>query len=647
MTPFPRLFEPFDLGPLRLKNRLVFLPHGTGMLRQGVTLPEDAAYFTARAKGGVGLVIIGGIIVHPTAVRRARKNLEAYDAEHTFEDMRAKAALLHSHDVPIIGQLFHTGREMLGEEVLEHAVAPSPLRSPRDPYPPHELDHAGIATMVRAFATTARNLARAGFDGVEIHGAHGYLVTQFLSPATNHRTDEYGGDAERRFRFLREVIEAIRAECGRPFVLGLRLTADEELGDGLDVGATTRIAEQVAALGLVDYLSVTIGVRGAYIKDITWPEAPAARAARRIRQASGLPVILGQRITMPRLAESLLVDGSADLIGMARALITDPDWPAKAAAGDSAGIRPCVGLLQDCRYHQPHLHCAVSPQTGRESEIEFMHYRPLKDARRVAVIGGGPGGMEAARVLAERGYQPVLFEAGDSLGGQFLYAAALPQRSGLTAFLDHLQHELRRLKVRVELGARISGPADLGAHCDAAILATGARAKPLPAERQDPRALSWFEVLEHGVPAPSGSGVALMVDDGTGFWFTYGVADALGVAGWQVVLVTSSASIGLHIPHESVGPLLSRLGRHPTRYRVLSTVTEFAPGTAQLVNLTSGEEETLACDLVVFQTGRAVETGPLAALQAAGIVTHPIGDCVTPRRISHTLLEAQRIARTL
>lgn len=643
---FPRLFSPFTLGPLTLRNRTVLLPHGTGMLRDGATLPDDSAYFAARARGGVGMVIVGGIIVHPTAVRRTRKNLEAYD-ERLLDDMTRKAALLHSHDVPILGQLFHTGREMLGEEVLEHAVAPSPLRSPRDPYPPHELDTGEIRTMVRSFATTARNLARAGFDGVEIHGAHGYLVTQFLSPATNFRTDEYGGDEARRFRFLQEVIEEIRAETGRPFVLGLRLTADEELADGLDIAATTRIAERVAALGLVDYLSVTIGVRGAYIKDITWPEAPAARAARRIRQATGLPVILGQRLAMPQVAESVLEDGSADLIGMARALITDPDWPKKAAAGNVRGIRPCIGLLQDCRNHQPHLHCAVNPRTGREAHIDFAMLRQPRQAKRVAVIGAGPGGMEAARILAERGHQPVLFEASDHLGGQFLYAAALPKRAGLTAFLDHLQHELREQKVRVELNTRIDGPADLGGDFDAAIVATGAKGKPLSADHRADHVRSWFDILENGVPAMQGSGVAVMVDDGAGFWFTYGVADLLGQAGWRVVLVTPGAVIAANIPHESVGPLLGRLGRHPTTFRVLSSIASIEPGAIVLNNVTSGEEETIACDLVVVQTGRQVEAGPAAALRAAGIATSALGDCIAPRRITHALHEAQKIARTL
>jgi 2,4-dienoyl-CoA reductase (NADPH2) len=307
------------------------------------------------------------------------------------------------------------------------------------------MDEFEIAEIVESFGICAANLRRSGHDGVEIHGAHGYLVGQFLSPATNFRDDAYGGTPERRLRFLRELIASIRKHCGEDFVLGLRLSADEEVADGLTIPDTAQIGKAIARDGGVDYLSITLGTRGLYVKDVTAPEATAERAAGIIRDASGLPVIVGQRITRPEVAERLLAEGNADLIGLARAVIADPEWVAKAARGEAERIRPCVGLNQDCRAFAPHLHCAVNPQAGRETVAAFMPRPQAPRPRRVAVIGAGPGGLEAARVAASAGHRVTLFEAGDGVGGQFLYAASLPRRGDLRRLIDHLSGELRHL----------------------------------------------------------------------------------------------------------------------------------------------------------------------------------------------------------
>lgn len=642
MNPYPRLFAPFAAGNLQTKNRIVMLPHGTSMLRDGEPTEDDDAYFEARARSGVGMVIAGGLIVHPTARRRARKNIEVYD-ERFIASLKRKAAVVQRHGARIVGQLFHMGREMIGAEFDQATVAPSPLRSPRDPFAPHALDPEEIEAIIAGYGESAAHLQAAGFDGAEIHGAHGYLVAQFLSPATNHRDDAWGGDPDRRLRFLREVIDAIRTRCRDDFVLGLRLSADEELPDGLGIADSAHIAEAIAATGAVDYLSVTIGVRGAYIKDITVPPAPARRAAKILREASGLPVIVGQRITRPEIAEELLADGVADFIGMARALIADADWAAKAARGEAERIRPCIGLLQDCRYHAPHLHCAANPLTGRERRPDFQPGRAAS-SKRVAVVGGGPAGMEAARTAAERGHEVTLFEATDGLGGQFLYASSLPHRSGLRDLIDHLAGELRGAKVDVRLEHPVAAAADL-AGFDAVIVATGAAARPVPEKMRGERVMSWFDILTEGPPTPGHTGRAVLLDDGTGFWWTYGVAEMLVAAGWRVLVATPGTSIAGAIPQESVGPLLARLGRAGTEFQVLTILDEPVPEGAQLMSVVSGETRIEACDLIVVQTGRTSQTGVAATLRAEGLSVHMIGDCVAPRRLSQALYEAQRVAR--
>lgn len=644
---YDTLFSPYRLGTQTLKNRIVVLPYGTSMVHDGAVTEDDIAHFDAVAGSGAGLVITGATVVHPGSAMRLRKLVEVYD-ERVLDGLRRRAAVIHAHGAKLYGQLVHLGREWIGMEGGTAPSAPSPIRSPRDPFPPHELDEGEIATIVEAFGRAAANLKRCGYDGVEIHGAHGYLVAQFLSPATNQRSDGYGGSPERRLRFLLEVIDAIRAHCGPDFGLGLRLSCDEELADGLEVADTVDICKAVAAHGSVDVLNITIGTRGGYVKDMTAPDAPAALAAGRIRRACGLPVIVGQRIGTPEVAERMLAEGAGDLVGMARAFLADPEWIAKAAAGEASRIRPCLNLNQDCRAFAPHLHCSVNPRTGRELWPEFKDWLPAAPVKRIAVIGAGPGGLEAALTAARRGHRVTVFEAGDGVGGQFMFASAVPHRHGLRRLVDHQLAELRRLQVPVRLGRRIDSLADLGQPFDAAIVATGAVARPLEQDSGGARVLSWFDVLRDGAPPPCGSNKAVFVDDGSGFWWNYGVAEALIVAGWQLTLVTPSAAVGHMIPAESLGPLMGRLAMGKTAFRVLSALESIVPGSVELMPLVSGEAERLACDLVVIQTGRSAVPGPARALLAAGMrEVHSIGDCIAPRRMSHALFEAQRVARVI
>jgi len=292
------------------------------------------------------------------------------------------------------------------------------------------------------------------------------------------------------------------------------------------------------------------------------------------------------------------------------------------------------------------MHCATNPAAGRETLPEFGA-RPTTAPRRIAVIGGGPGGLEAARVAAMRGHEVTVFEASDSLGGQFLYASSLPHRKELRSFIDYLRGELRHYQVGIELRTPINEPSEVQDAFDVAIIATGAIAKPLPDEFASERVLSWFDVLANGTPAPQDNNRAVVVDDGTGFWWTYGVAEALAEAGWQLTITTPSTAIAQHIPAESVTSLLARLGRAGTEYRVLTTLYEVSTDGARLMNVTSGEELLFDCGLIVVQTGRAPVATLAVPFENSGMEFYMIGDCITPRRMSHAVLEAHRLAGKL
>ena len=615
------------------------------MVMDGNITEEDIEYYDVRSEN-VGLVITGGTIVHPSTGLRHRVLLEGW-RESNQEMMKRRCDAVHARGARIIGQILHLGRELIGGESDYAPSAPSAIRSPRDPYPPHELDEMQIAAIIGAFTDTAANLLAAGYDGIELHAAHGYLLAQFLSPATNARTDRWGGSIENRFRFVREVVESMRARCGTEFALGVRLSGDEEIAGGLGLRDTVGIGQSLCQLGQVDYLNITMGTRGAYVKDATAPEATAAAIGRTIRSETGLPVVLSQKILGPELAESLLQQGAADIVGMARAFIADPKWAPKAAEGRASRIRPCVGLNQDCRYHAPHLHCAVNAEAGRETQSGFGPIGPAPQNRKIAVVGGGPGGMETARVAALRGHSVTLFEATESLGGQFLLAASLPHRQQLTRIVDHLASEIRHANVTLQLGVRIDEVAELTDRFEAVVLATGAGpCDSPPAESTNLPTLSWWEVLTQGAPPAIGTGRSVFLDDGSGFWFSYGVAEILAQAGWQVTFVTPSPSIGVGIPHESISPLFVRLGRSGTVYRVLADVTGVTEGAVILTNLASGADEVVECDLLVRQTGRRAVTLDATSLPK-DFLFFSVGDCITPRRISHAILEGYKAARAL
>ena len=642
---YPHVFSPYRLAGFDLRNRLVALPAGTSLVEGGIPTHGDVEHFERLARGGVGLVIAGAMVVHPTSALRSGKLVEGYQ-DAVVPAMREKAEVVHRHGARLIGQLVHLGREFIGGESDEAPMAPSPLKTARDAYPPHELTVAEIDGIIEGWRVSTEHLVEAGLDGVEIHAAHGYLAGQFMSPLTNLRTDDFGGSFDNRMRFMHLLIEAMRSVTPEGFALGVRLSGEEEIPGGMGIDDCVRIAEDLAALGTVDYFSITHGTRGTYVKDSTGPDAVAVPSASRVRAATGLPTLVGQRIRDVGTAEHAIKAGHADLVGMARALIADPDLPVKSQSGRLDEIRGCLGINQDCRAFDPHLHCAVNAEVGRERPAT-VGIQVLR-AKEIYVVGGGPAGLEAARVAAERGHRVTLFEGDTVLGGSVRVAAASPHRATLIDIVDYLDRETRRLKVDINLGARIE-PDDLEeirGLADHVVLATGSRPSALPPGAQARGALTVDDVLTGNLPPAAGP--AVVYDEGDGFWPAYSAAEALAQRGWQVSLVTALTGLAPRVPHESVGPLLRRLGEAGVSMHVATRVVapDDAPGAVLLRPVFGGAEVEVTPGLLVWhQPRRGVDE--LARGTTVDETLTTIGDCVTPRRIGHAIAEGYRVGATV
>lgn len=454
MSAFPHLFQPLAIRGVRLKNRIMSTGHDTTLPTDGRVNAALVAYHEARAKGGVGLIVSQVAGVHETA-RYTSHMLMATD-DSCIEGYRRLAETCHAHGTALFSQLFHPGREIMegGDGLLTVAYAPSGTPNERFRVMPRALDQAMIDEIVAGYGAAARRMHAAGVDGVELVASHGYLPAQFLNPRVNRRTDGYGGSLENRLRFASEALEAIRAATSEDFVVGLRISA----GDRDETGLTPDEALDGCRLlePLIDYVSVTTGTSASLggavhiVPPMAYASAYLASDAARFRKALNVPVFVAGRINQPQEAEAVIAGGAADVCGMTRALICDPEMPEKAEDGRTDDIRACIACNQACIGHFHRgvpISCIQHPETGRE--LAFGTLVPAAEPKTVMVIGGGPGGMKAAAVAAARGHRVTLYEAASQLGGQALLAQQLPRRAEFGGIVTNLSRELELAQVRV------------------------------------------------------------------------------------------------------------------------------------------------------------------------------------------------------
>lgn len=651
MAQFRLLFTPIRLGPVVVPNRIVFTAHLTNYAEDNLPSERHAWYYAERARGGCGLIITEEASVHPTDFPY-EKLVHAYD-ERAIPGYRRITAAVHRHGAKIFAQINHNGGQSWGTYSRLPVWAPSALADPMFREVAKAMEPEDIREVVEGYARVARIIEAAGFDGAELQGSHSSLIRQFLSPATNHRQDEYGGPLENRMRFLYEVIDAVRRATGPAFALGVRLCGDELIEGGLTLDEIVEVARRLEATGQVDYLNTSIGTatQSLFLVEGSMhvPPGYSLFISSALRRAVDLPVIGVGRIKDPVQAEQILADGHADLVGMVRAQIADPEFARKSREGRVEEIRLCLSCNQECIGKMGLnrlLGCIENPAAGHEASLGTGTLRPAARPKRVMVVGGGPAGLKAAAVAARRGHRVTLWERETELGGQVNLATRVPGRAEFGDLVRNLAGEVHRLGVSVRLGCEVTPERVEAEGPDAVVVATGSRPRRPPLPGADgPDVWDVAEVLSG--QARLGRRVVLV--DQLGFQEAAATAEFLADGGAEVRVVTPMLYVG-----QDLGVTLDlELWYRRARARRIAmlpslSVLSIESGRVRVVENFSGAERWLEdVDSVVLAVPRQADDELYFALKSRLPEVYRIGDCLAPRRAQAAVIEGERVGRAL
>ncbi len=654
---YPLLFSPGRLGAREARNRIVSTSHGTNLADpSGAPSDELIAYHAAKAAGGCGLVQMFGTASATPIGGQPPRHVHLWKP-HIEPQLRRAARAVKEHGALAMSQLTAIGRRTyLGLDIV--GSGPSDTGSQIAPEMPHVLTAAEIRQMVADFATSAKRLQDCGFDGCDLAFYNDQIADQFWNPATNKRHDAYGGSLENRMRFSIEVIDAIRATVGTDFIVGARVSGDDRTNPGLTPDESFEIIRRLDALEKLDYFTVVAGTietyraRGVTVPSAYYPRKTFTDLASALRETISTTLIVTGRIVTPEDAEAVLESGVADFVGMTRALIADPELPQKAAGGRRASIRVCMGSSEGCidrLYAGGTVRCVQNATIGRETE-----WGPLErvaDPRRVAIVGGGPAGMETARVAAERGHRVTLFERQPELGGAIRFASRAPHWENYRTVVTWLEAELRRLGVEIvtEHEATVDS---LERHpADAYVLATGATARRtyIPGSDGENVRTAASVLATNGIA--SGSRVVLI--DETGYTIGPKTADFLAERGSHVEIVTQQYALGETIGTTLRAALLARLLRAGVVITPMTAAMRIEPGSVRVRHVLTDEERDIPADVVVVSAGGvgndALYQGFAARLAELGDArpVHIIGDAFAPQQLRHAIAQGATLGRAI
>ena len=641
MSQFPHLFSPLRIRGKALKNRIMSTGHDTSMPTDNLVNDQLVAYHTARAKGGVGLIVLQVAGVHDSA-RYTSHVLMATDDE-CIPGYRRIAEACHAEGTVVLSQVFHPGREIMESSDGLLAVAYAPSASPNERFRvmPRELSQAMIDEIVQGYADAARRLHTAGIDGVEVVASHGYLPAQFLNPRVNRRSDGYNGDLDARLRFTREVIAAVRAATDEDFIIGLRISADERDPEGLTEDESLQgvkgLQDSLDYVHIVAGTSASLGGAIHIVPPMAVEAAYLANEAGTFKRNLAIPLFVTGRINQPQEAELIVACGQADVCGMTRALICDPKMPSKTEGGHVEDVRACIACNQACigHFHRGYpISCIQHPETGRE--LIYAERTMATQRKRVLVVGGGPAGMKAAAVAAQRGHEVTLCEASAQLGGQVNLAQLLPRRAEFGGASTNLQREMQLAGVEVRRNTRVDRALVEQERPDVVIVATGAKPyRPPYEEAGELQVVDAWQVLRGEVKL----GRSVLVTDWRADWIAPGIAERLVRDGHQVHLAVNGTHAGESLPlyvRDHMAGELHRLGITITPYARLYGVDD---STVYLQHTASGEPMLVEnIDTLVLCQGHqpvdelADEIADLAEVRR-------IGDCLAPRTAEEAIYE--------
>jgi mycofactocin system FadH/OYE family oxidoreductase 2 len=653
---FQHLFSPFKLGRVELKNRISFQPHLTNFAEDTLPSERHMHYWGERAKGGAGLIITEEMSVHPTD-RAYEKLIEAFRPE-VIPGFRKITDHVRQYGTTIFAQLNHNGQQCDGTLSRLPVFAPSPVPDPLFREIPKEMEQEDIEEVARYFAKSAVYVREGGFDGIEIQFGHSSLARQFLSPLSNQRQDEFGGSVENRMRAPLMFIAAVRKAVGEDFTVGMRLCADEMIPwGGLNLADVQDLAARFEATGLVDFMDLSVGTfYNLYLVEgsMHTPLGYTVPLAAGIRSKIKLPVFCTGRINDPVMAEKVLANGQADVVGMCRALICDPYLPKKAQEARLGDIRYCIGDNQNCIGRigmNKTLGCIQNPAVGLEKRWGEGTSRPAPVKKKVMVVGAGPAGMWAAKMAGRRGHEVELYDKSPQMGGQVLLAMKGAGREEFGVLIRNEKGQVEKAGVKVRLGVEVTPEMVLAQAPDVVICATGsvpARNPPI-AGGTGPGIYDVWQVLQR--KAELGEKVCLVDTDG--HHRATATAEFMAIQGKRVDILCTSLFVGAEL-----GPTQDL---YLTRQRLLQKGCTFTPDTVVLeisgepgakwlkgVNVYSNAmTEFGPYDSVVLAVNQQVEDGLYKALKNKVKELYRIGDCVAPRKVDMAIWEGHKVGREI